>query len=145
MENILILTDGSDCSEKAEREGVELANRFQVEQVYALTVLEKFPQDNIPDPEEMGDEYLTERAFAEKSVKRVKDMARENGLQAGTFVIESESPVEAINEFLEEHDIELVVMGTHGRSGLKRLFLGSTTERLLRSTSTPVMAIPTNE
>jgi nucleotide-binding universal stress UspA family protein len=50
-------------------------------------------------------------------------------------------PVDSIDEYVEEHDIDLVVMGTHGRSGVKRVVLGSTTERTIRLVDVPVLTI----
>jgi nucleotide-binding universal stress UspA family protein len=60
-------------------------------------------------------------------------------------VTDLDSATDAIQSYCDDHDIDLVVMGTHGHSGLNRLFLGSTTERTLRSASIPVLAVPPSE
>lgn len=51
-------------------------------------------------------------------------------------------PHETIREYVDEEDIDLVVMGTHGRTGLERALLGSTTERVVRTVDTPVVTVP---
>ena len=48
---------------------------------------------------------------------------------------------QAIVEYVDDHDIDVVVMATHSREGVKRHFLGSTTERLIRILDVPVLAV----
>jgi len=74
------------------------------------------------------------------------DAARNQLLEAGIteveqIVSESLKPAEAITKYAEELDADLVVMATHGRAGLKHSFIGSITERTLRTASVPVLAI----
>lgn len=52
-----------------------------------------------------------------------------------------DTPVSAIEEMIEKHGADLVVMGTHARTGVSRMFLGSTTESVLRSTKTPLLTV----
>ncbi|MFB6312157.1 MAG: universal stress protein, partial [Salinirussus sp.] len=51
-------------------------------------------------------------------------------------------PAQAILDYIDQYDIDLVVMGTHGRSGLDRMLLGSVTEKVLRQAAIPVLAVP---
>jgi nucleotide-binding universal stress UspA family protein len=51
-------------------------------------------------------------------------------------------PAPAIVEYARDHDIDLIVMGTHGRTGVSRALLGSVTERVVRSAPCPVLAVP---
>lgn len=50
-------------------------------------------------------------------------------------------PHEQINLFAKANDVDLIVMGTHGRTGLEKLFVGSTAEKVVRTASVPVMTI----
>jgi nucleotide-binding universal stress UspA family protein len=59
-------------------------------------------------------------------------------------IIREKSPVAAILESAQELDIDLIVMGTHGRRGAERLWLGSTAERVLRESRHPVLAVHEN-
>ncbi len=62
-----------------------------------------------------------------------RDRAAEHGVEVEEHITAGE-PARAIRKFVEDNDIDLVVMGSHGRSGLKRVILGSVTEKVLRRT-----------
>jgi nucleotide-binding universal stress UspA family protein len=58
-----------------------------------------------------------------------------------TGVVTIGNPVDEINRISDEHKVDLIVMGTHGRSGLRHLIAGSVTERIVRSSNVPVLTI----
>jgi nucleotide-binding universal stress UspA family protein len=58
-----------------------------------------------------------------------------------TAVVQLGNPVDEINLAIEEHKVDLVVMGTHGRTGLRHLMAGSVAERIVRSSKVPVLTI----
>jgi len=60
-------------------------------------------------------------------------------------IVELGDPYRLIVEWVKKHAVDLIVMSTHGRSGLPRMMLGSVTERVLRNAHCPVLAIPTIE
>lgn len=63
--------------------------------------------------------------------------------RAHQTLIAQQGPVaEAIAELAAEHGVDLLVMGTHGRTGFNHLFLGSVTEKIVRSTACPVLTVP---
>jgi nucleotide-binding universal stress UspA family protein len=72
----------------------------------------------------------------------VETAATEAGVAVVTDLLEG-SPDERIVEYVETNDVDLVVMGTAGRSGVGRRLLGSVTERVLRTSPVPVVAVPT--
>jgi nucleotide-binding universal stress UspA family protein len=57
-----------------------------------------------------------------------------------TAVVAGDAAEEIIN-YIEEHHIELVIMGTHGRKGMDKIFFGSVAERVLRTSPVPVMVV----
>jgi nucleotide-binding universal stress UspA family protein len=69
---------------------------------------------------------------------------RERGITA-EVVVEEGAPAESILRHAERHGADLIAMGTHGRSGLNRLFLGSTAERVLPQAPCPVLTVHTPE
>jgi nucleotide-binding universal stress UspA family protein len=75
----------------------------------------------------------------------VEAFARAHDLAGATpAVVTAEAPAPGIDAYAEEHAIDLIVMGSHGRRGLERLFLGSVTEEVLRKAACPVLTIRTN-
>jgi len=65
---------------------------------------------------------------------------------AKTTLIEEEGiPKEAINSIAEKYKVDMIIMGTHGRTGLKHLFMGSVAEYVIRHSKIPVMVVTTTE
>ena len=74
-------------------------------------------------------------------VGRVAAPLENAGIEVATAMLEG-GAVENIVNYTKEHGIDLVVMSTHGYGGLKRLFLGSVTDRVIRSCEVPVLVVP---
>ena len=74
----------------------------------------------------------------EEAIKKALDLARAKGVEA-TGEVKEGVPIPTIVEAAKEYD--LLVMGTHGRTGLDRLLLGSVTEGVLHRTSVPVLVV----
>ncbi|MFB6221960.1 MAG: universal stress protein [Halolamina sp.] len=83
---------------------------------------------------EMGEQASTE-AFG-----RIAPRAEAAGVELVTDVVEG-TPEERIVDYAAEHEVDLIVMGTHSRSGLERRLLGSVTEQVFRSAPAPVLTV----
>ena len=82
-----------------------------------------------------------------KAEEHLNDLAQrlgKDGVSAQTF-IRVGNPVDEITTFVKDNGVDLVVMGTHGRTGLQHLLLGSVAERVVRSSSAPVLTIRSPE
>jgi nucleotide-binding universal stress UspA family protein len=77
-----------------------------------------------------------------EDVRRFTVSAKGSETDAAIVVVVEGSPVREILRHAEERHTDLLVMGTHGRSGFEALFLGSVTEKVLRSTHVPVLTVP---
>jgi nucleotide-binding universal stress UspA family protein len=145
-DRILVPTDGSDVAEAAVDQAVDIAEKYDAE-VHALYVadtdaiayslgteqVDRIRQGNFAEMTEL-------REKAEAATGYVADRAAKHGLE----VVEHHAggqPHDMIADYAEDHDIDLVVMGSHGRSGVRRALLGSVTERTLRSTHVPVLVV----
>jgi len=85
-------------------------------------------------------ESVGERATAE-----IERAGEDAGVDVVTAIEEGTS-VDTLLAYTDDHDIDLVTMGTHGRDGLQRVILGSTTERAIRQSSVPVLSVrPTTD
>jgi len=145
-ERILIPTDGSDVAEAAVEQAIDLAEKYGAE-IHALYVadtdavayglgteqVDRIRQGNFSQMTELREE-------AEEATAHVADLAAEHGLD----VVEHHAggqPHRMIGEYADDHDIDLIVMGSHGRAGVRRALLGSVTERTLRSTHVPTLVV----
>lgn len=128
---ILLPTDGSPAADAAIPHAMALAERFAV----PLHVLNVIRTDRgLPD---LGDP-ASEAAW--ETVGAVAEQAAGRNIEVETHV-QSGSPHEQLRRFAQSHGIDLVAMGTHGRSGLSRHLIGSVTERTLRTSDIPVLTV----
>ena len=134
-EAILVPTDGSSQSDAAVDHAVKLA-RHHDSAVYVLYVADS-TRDSLTT---QGGEVVD---ALEREGEQVVSEAVERA-DAGTEVVGdvlTGDPVETILDYADSVDADLVVMGTAGRRGLDRYLLGSTTERVVRLSSVPVLTI----
>ncbi|WP_138006511.1 universal stress protein [Halalkalirubrum salinum] len=136
-DTILVPTDGSQAAETAADAALVLAQRFDAS-IHAITVTER---DNVPPGVELdATEKLTQRG--EETLARFVEQTTEAGVAMTTDLIETSEPIhQAINNYAADNDVDLIVMGTHGRTGLNRFVLGSVTERTLRVSPVPVLTV----
>jgi nucleotide-binding universal stress UspA family protein len=81
-------------------------------------------------------------ANAEKHLQDIAARLGKDGVSATPF-IRLGNPVDEINRFVTEEGVDLIVMGTHGRTGLQHLLVGSVAERVVRSSTKPVLTVRT--
>jgi nucleotide-binding universal stress UspA family protein len=140
--SILVPVDGSDCSEEAARHAVRLARATNANVTF-LFVLRPM-NDHVAARShgymlyvhDLEEERLQ---AARKVLEALCDTTRDAGVPAQRRLIKSPRVSERILEEAREH--ELVVMGSHGRTGLSRLVLGSVTESVTRASPIPVLVI----
>jgi nucleotide-binding universal stress UspA family protein len=149
-EKILVPTDGSETAENAVEHALDLAENYGAE-VHALYVVDVDSMSLSLGAEQVDrlqqgqfDEMGEVKDKAEEATGYVADRARERGLDTVEHIAGGQ-PHSIVAEYAEDHDIDLVVMGSHGRSGVKRALLGSVTERTLRSTHVPVLVVDIRE
>jgi nucleotide-binding universal stress UspA family protein len=141
IERILCPTDFSDFSERAFDYGLSLARHYKAE-LYLLHVVRPviigYPEYAIPDS--VNEFYGELREHAEEQLREFAKVHSEGGVQA-IVAVEEGVATESIVDFARENSVDMIVMGTHGRQGFQRLTLGSVTERVLRKTGCPVLAV----
>lgn len=143
-DSILLPIDLSQGVRRAIDHAIDAAERYDA----ALHVL--FVVDTDVYGSYSGDEYVHEfeglehalEAEGEEAIARVVERAQENGIET-ISVIRHGVPHEEILEYIDENDINLVVMGTKDRPGEYRQLLGSVTDRVTRMTSVPVSIVKT--
>ena len=140
--NILIPIDGSDCSTHAVEQGVAFAKSIDatVTFLYAIEDPTKIAYSAAEVAVFSENLYDATKQAATESLATAKQLGSELGITVETRLIEREHPATAILE--AEKEFDLVIMGTHGRRGIRHLFLGSVTEEVIRRATKPYMVIP---
>ncbi len=140
IRHILAPTDFSDHSKRALGDALELAQTFGAK-LSLLHVLEPSPYLGEFTPPTMGEELrgdLERQAGAE--LARALPEARQATV-AVTRAVVTGSPALKIVETAEAEHVDLIVMATHGRTGLSHLLIGSVAERVVRTAPCPVLTI----
>ncbi|WP_254545869.1 universal stress protein [Halomarina pelagica] len=132
LERILLPTDGSDGAAVATEHALAVADRFDAELV-VLNVVDERSLDL-----GLGEDPLRERGDA--IVAAAVERADAAGVPA-TGEVTVGVPDRAIREYAAARGIDLVVIGTHGRTGVRRYLLGSVTERVVRLSDAPVLTV----
>jgi Universal stress protein UspA and related nucleotide-binding proteins len=134
---ILIATDGSKYSLGAAKEGLEIA-RVHGSKVFALYVIDMralSTASGAPLPENI---YLLLEEEGKQALGRVKEIA--GNIPVETFVL-SGHPGSSIVQFAEDNGIDLIVMGTLGKSGIETMLLGSVADKVIRHAPCPVLVV----
>lgn len=144
IKTILVPTDFSELSECALKTGISIARRQNAE-IILLHVADRFaylqPSEVfLPDVKVMPDIKLM---MEEKLSAVSKKINEETGIKISGKVING-SPSEEICQFAYKENANLIVMGTHGSSGLREFFIGSEAFRVVKNASCPVLTIPGN-
>lgn len=131
----ILVPTGPDPSRKETVEhAVELAETYGA-RLHALHVSDLVDRGHLSDEDETEPEEASRR-----SVQLVREAAEGAGVEAISAVREG-TPYEEILDYVETEGIDLVVMGTHGKSGLTRVLLGSTAEEVIRRSPVPVLTV----
>ena len=138
-ERVLVPTDGSGAMEPVIEHAVGLAAEHGAT-VHALYVANTASLNDLPA--DAGWEGVTEALHreGERAIATVESGAKRRGVPAERAVREG-SPPDEIVAYAQQQDCDIIVMGTHGRSGVDRLLLGSVAERVVRSSTVPVLTI----
>lgn len=141
--NILVPTDGSDCASDAVDDALALAGATDAT-LHVVTVVNTAAYAHAPEAVPPADFIETLERSGDELTQEVAARVEQAGVDVETNVLEGRAS-ERILSYAADHDIDAVVMGTHGRSGLDRFLLGSTTERVIRQSERPVVAVPSKD
>lgn len=140
-ETILIPTDGSDGTERAIEHAIDLAETYGAT-VHVLYVVDtSYPYGDFDVSFDWNAVVEELRGEGERAVSGVIDSIEAAGVEAVAAIRESENVPRAILAYADEAGVDMIVMGTHGRTGLNRVILGSVTERVVRTSRIPVLTV----
>lgn len=143
FDSILAPTDGSALSIAAALKAVELAKRLDARIVAFHSIpVYQYPVylDGIPFEYPSEADYETQcRAIAERYLGVIVKAAQAQGVSVGTRIEFNSAPAQAIVDAAKRENCAFIFMGSHGRSGLSRVFLGSVALKTLTLAAMPVM------
>ncbi|MEE1944932.1 universal stress protein [Pedobacter sp. KR3-3] len=139
---ILIAVDNSTCSEKAAKTGYEMASKFDAE-IALLNIIEPAPATVNPDftlaPVFM-EMYDNSEENSHVLLKEIEKKFSNN--VKTTYLTSLDTASHGILKQAEEWGADLIVIGTHGRTGLYHFFMGSVAEHVARKAPCPVLVVP---
>ncbi len=142
VKKILLPLDFSEFSEKALEFAIGISTKFDIH-LTLLHVVVLF-QDDIDESErlEQYEKWIKKQeANVIRQMNSSKDKVKKHGIQVDTEIIRGISAAESILEYIESIKFDIVLIGTHGRTGLKHLFLGSVAEKIVRLSPIPVLTV----
>ncbi len=140
--HILVPVDGSNTAQVAVGKAIELAKAFG-STVTVIYVIDPYPFTGVGTDFAYGQaEYLSAAtAEANAAVKAAKDNFSGASVKVDTSIVEAHTAWRGIVEAGTSLQADLIVMGSHGRSGLEKLVLGSVAQAVLSHTKLPVLVV----
>ena len=133
---ILVATDGSDFSKAAVCQAINLA-KICSSKIYAISIVEVNQEFESLAPnvvEKMEKE-------TKEHLDGVKAQITKEGIECETIVHQGEEPYEFIVSEAEKNKVDIIVMGSHGRTGMRRLLMGSVTSRVIGHAPCSVLVV----
>ena len=138
---ILVPVDGSDPAAGAAEYVAENFPSATVVLLHVINPAETGYSAEVSMPTVSEEWYEERRNDAGDLLDDLETSAHEAGVDDIERVIEVGRPIQAIVDYAEEHDIDQIVMGSHGRSGMSRILLGSVAETVVRRATVPVTVV----
>jgi nucleotide-binding universal stress UspA family protein len=143
LKKVLVPTDFSESARHALTYGISFAKEYAAELVL-LHVVENltvgYASDLFPVP--MAEVFQEISGYAKAELAKLGEEARQRGVTVQEQVVQGKPSAEIIR-FAAENQVDIVVLGTHGKGMLDQALFGSTTERVVRRAPCPVLTVPT--
>lgn len=136
---ILLPLDGSPLAEQALPHAMSQAVCCGAELIL-LRVVEPFPQVRSLSVSDLEQIRKQTEDWASEYLERVSKGPKERGIPLQTAMVEGQ-PHQAILQFAETHQVDLIVICTRGRSGISRWLMGSVADRVVRGATVPVLLV----
>ena len=135
--NILVAYDGSKCGKKALDQAIEMAGACgsTLHLVHVVAVNDEYMAMGVGLEEKLSKEAV---ALVDQAMKKIKKA----GVKSDSVIVHEEQPYRAIIAEAAKRKADLIVLGTHGRTGLPKILLGSVAQRVIGHASCPVLVVP---
>src|SRR5512139_1383253 len=136
---ILIATDGSEYTKNSIDYGIDLAKNTQAK-LHVIYVIDTAAFASIPMDAAWESMYELLKQEGDEATGYVAEKAMADGLEVQRLTVEGH-PAEEIIKYAEKNSVDLIIMGTLGKSGLDRFLLGSVAEKVVRTSKIPVLVV----
>ena len=141
-QNILVPVDGSETSFAAVKQAAELAKAFGSKiTVVQVLALDPYIAAEYITAAQTNDLIERARTSIQATLEEAKAKFNAEGLQVEARLLEGQVIHQEIINAAKETNADLIVIGSHGRTGLKKLFLGSVAQNILGDTGVPVLVV----
>ncbi len=142
FKNILVPYDDSECSLHAFKIAAEIAKKFN-SKLTVLTVIPKYYHTSGFYTNVKFDEILLkeQRDSANSALSKVDSIAKKQGIKLAKYVLEFNAVVKQIVSFAKSEKFDLIVMGTHGRTGWSKLIVGSVANGIIQTANCPALVV----
>jgi nucleotide-binding universal stress UspA family protein len=139
---IMVPLDGSSLAECALEHAREIAQGCNIPVIELVTVVKTFFwwESDITDPAIYQQVADDEKAKGQEYLKKEAAQLGKSGFTVKTVILEGSAAEQLIN-YARDNGVDLILMTTHGRSGISRFALGSVTDKVVRAVSVPVLII----
>jgi nucleotide-binding universal stress UspA family protein len=138
---ILVAVDGSQASMDAADQAIEIARKYNSELIALHVILSDTTIFGTSPPRHIDEIKQEAQQYLDKIKQKLPDQHDNNKIQMRTELISSATTVGGIVGFAEKENIDLIVVGTRGRSGFKKLLLGSVASGVVNYAHCPVMVV----
>ena len=147
LNRILFPHDFSECAGQAFTHAIYFAEKYDAELhlLHVVTLFEDAPQVNEKNFPDKGTIQKRLEEISASKMKGLKEKHESENLKIVVSVKRAVSEAPEILDYASEKDVDLIVMGTHGRRGIGHLFLGSVAEEVVRLSNVPVFTIKEEE
>jgi len=139
LDKILVATDGSEYSRRALARAMDFAESYGCE-MDMVSIVEILPEIYSIAPQAVAERVEK----TEEYLAGLKKQAASRGITSRGFVQDSAEPYNVITEIAQKEQVGLILMGSHGRTGLSRILMGSTAERVIAHAPCPVLVVKTS-
>lgn len=141
-QHILVPVDGSDLSLSVIQHAVSLAQAFNSKiTVTQVLTLDPYVASEYLSAGQTNDLIERARQFILQNLEKAKAQFQALGLEVETTLLEGENISRTLTKAVETLNVDLIVLSSHGRSGIKKLLMGSVAQNLITEASVPVFVV----
>jgi len=141
IKKILVPFDDSGYSNRAFKKSLEIARQQKAEIIVATIMAGKYHFSMGPSIQLNQKSKNKEKTFADKVLSKLKNAAKKNDVKFTSILIINSSVEKGILEYAKSHKIDLIVMGSHGRTFFRKLVLGSVAYGVVHHSLCPVLVV----